>query len=531
MRRRSYKPTREDRRIFEKVAETGNYNYFFEYYMGIELMPWQMYLHMSPAGDATVIGGVGSGKTIYKAVSELGHGIFSAKYKFMNLAPTAWQSQLMFNAMVDHIRDNPMERFLARDPVERPWPRIELTTGSSMEFRSASDIRLIQGWEGDSLNGDEFGILADGDEVISGMASRLRGRVSVGGHTRFRRGRLEVMTMPYMVQWLWTRYDAAKREQDFQERHNLAIAKGQPLHLLAAEDMVAMTVASASNVGLSEKDIARMRRRISDHLVDIQMGGARPMGLGEHFSMNMMRLYEDWGMNALMEEAIREKWKGYDEIVVPSIGPITWRIPRQKDHLYMVVGDPGSLDPPRRNSPIVAVWDVTDFPRGPARMVCFRWIFGRGSYDPFLQAFFEEYVRYRPHWALFDATGVQKSFDEIVFRQWGLMAEGVDLSGMKKAAGLTAAKILLGRGLLKGPFISGVRQQLTSYILPDTKIAQDIVSMFTVLGYKLREYLDTDAADTVGQDEEPEVATVSRNVRSAHSRARSGRRSPRQRAR
>jgi hypothetical protein len=98
MRRRSYRPTREDKRIFEKVAQTGNYNYFFEYYMGIELMPWQMYLHQSPAGDTTVIGGVGSGKTIYKAVSELGHGIFSAKYKFMNLAPTAWQSQLMFNA-------------------------------------------------------------------------------------------------------------------------------------------------------------------------------------------------------------------------------------------------------------------------------------------------------------------------------------------------------------------------------------------------------------------------------------------------
>jgi hypothetical protein len=193
-------------------------------------------LHV-PVFNNYVAGGMihhNSGKTIYKAVSELGHGIFSAKYKFMNLAPTAWQSQLMFNAMVDHIRDNPMERFLARDPVERPWPRIELTTGSSMEFRSASDIRLIQGWEGDSLAGDEFGILADGDTVISGMASRLRGRISVGGKTRFRRGRLEIMTMPYMVQWLWTRYDAPLREKEFKERHNRAITKGQALHLLAA---------------------------------------------------------------------------------------------------------------------------------------------------------------------------------------------------------------------------------------------------------------------------------------------------------
>jgi hypothetical protein len=255
------------------------------------------------------------------------------------------------------------------------------------------------------------------------------------------------------------------------------------------------------------------------------------MGLGEHFSMNMMRLCEDWGMNALMEEAVREKRKGYDEIVVPSIGPITWRIPRQRDHLYMLVGDPGSLNPPRRNSPVVAVWDVTDFPRGPARMVCFRWVYGRGSYDPFLQAVFEEYMRYRPQWALFDATGVQKSFDEIVFRQWGLMAEGVDLSGMKKAAGLTAAKILMGRALLKWPFISGVRQQLTSYILPDTKINQDIVSMFTILGYKLREYLDTDTADAVGVDEMVESAAHPRNVRSARGRARSGRRTPRQRTR
>lgn len=164
-------------------------------------------------------------------------------------------------------------------------------------------------------------------------------------------------------------------------------------------------------------------------------------------------------------------------------------------------------------------------------MVCFRWIYGRGSYDPFLQAFFEEYTRYRPQWALFDATGVQKSFDEIVFRRWGLMAEGVDLSGMKKAAGLTAAKILMGRALLKWPFISGVRQQLTSYILPDTKINQDIVSMFTILGYKLREYLDIDAADAVGVDEPIEVVATPRNVRAAHSRSRPGRRSSRQRVR
>jgi len=303
MKRRSYKLSRDDRKIFERVAETGNYNYFFNYYMGIELMPWQMYLHLSPAGDSTIVGGVGSGKTIGKAASELGHGTFNAKYKFMNLAPTAWQSQLMHSAMVERIIGNPMERFLARDPVERPWPRIELTTGSSMEFRSASDIRLIQGWEGDSLNGDEFGILADGDEVISGMASRLRGRIAVGGHTRFRRGRLEVMTMPYDVQWLWTRYDAPKGEEKFQEHHNRKSFKGQPLHLMVAQDMVSMTVASESNIGLSERDIARMRRRIAPHLVEIQMEGARPVGLGEHFSMAMMRLFEDWSMNALMEGA------------------------------------------------------------------------------------------------------------------------------------------------------------------------------------------------------------------------------------
>ena len=63
-----------------------------------------------------------------------------------------------------------------------------------------------------------------------------------------------------------------------------------------------------------------------------------------------------------------------------------------------------------------------------------------------------------------------------------MIVEEMDLSGNKKNEALQALVQLFQRGLISIPFIRGMRNQLSAYALPDTKLAQDIVSMLMCAG-------------------------------------------------
>lgn len=366
---------------------------------------------------------------------------------------------------------------------------------------------------------DEAGVHRNMDELLVGMASRLRGKTSFRGKTRGRQGRLELMSMIYYgADWFYNQYDKAKDHSGYTEYYNNEIAPGQALHMITGEDAISMTVATASNVGLQAIDLERMRRRIPDHLQGEAMEGQRPEGAGEVFTDAMLRLCEDWSLNKVHEGNLREQEPGFDELALPRIGPVMWRMPYDSTRVYMAVGDPGPGDPPLRNSPVVLVWDITDVPKAPATLVSFRWPFGRGTYNPFLTAYFEEFNRYRPAICLADSTGPQKGFGSMVYQEWGLPVEPVDLSGAKKGAGISAATLLMSRGLLRFPYLSGLRSQLSGYILPDKLIAQDIVSCIIMTGLKLSAMFGLDgAADLTGRHDEDEGGIVPQRAQHARS--------------
>lgn len=526
--RKKHRLSADDKKAFEQYYETGNLNilagFFFK---GFTFMPWQHQLATSPVGDTVVLGGVGCGKTVGHAIEELLWGLLVPNYASMTLAPTSWQANLTFRSMVEWMTDSVFEKFLAKDPVRRPWPEIQLTTGARFEFRSASDINLIQGWQGDSMTIDEAGVIQNGEEVFSGMASRLRGLVRLpDGSSRVRRGRLGIISASYLGgEWVFNRYDQPKaRNEVVFEGYNKEIKQGHPSHFLQGPDQISMTVISEANVGLTELDIKRMRRRIAEHLVDIQMGAARPMGMGEVFTEVMVNLCEDWGMNAEMEEKLRDEKVGWEEKTLPAlsmIGPVLWKSPAKRGNVYMLLGDPGTGNPPNRNSPVIMVFDVTMFPKEPARLVYFHWVHGNGTINPFLADYFAAYNEYQPQFCMFDATSTQKYIDETVFQGYNMPVEGFDFSGMKKNGAIGALKFLMSRALIKFPYISAIRNQLTGYVLPDTNLAQDLVSTMCMAAGKLRTFVMADAA-AVGEDvPEPDI-NVARNKRSARRTRRSG---------
>src|SRR5512146_1343447 len=145
---------------------------------------WQKTLHKAKQKRIMIIGGFGSGKTKGVAMSAAVWCMTTTDFAFMNCAPKAWQSELMYRFLVDMARNTPFERLIWNSP-KRPFPKIELRfwihnilVVSSMEFMSVDkNASAILGWEGDWANIDEAGQLDNLEETITNLGSRMRGTV------------------------------------------------------------------------------------------------------------------------------------------------------------------------------------------------------------------------------------------------------------------------------------------------------------------------------------------------------------------
>ena len=153
-----------------------------------------------------------------------------------------------------------------------------------------------------------------------------------------------------------------------------------------------------------------------------------------------------------------------------------WVTPSTEFDRCVLIGDPGQNTPPDRNCAVAMVLKVTGFPHTPAELTAFHWIDSKGSYWPFINQMDEWYKAYKPIYAAFDASGVQKGFDELVFAQRGMLIEGIQLNTNKMRM-VVALKLILGKQKLLMPKgIQGIWMQLAAWQNPDTKLRQDIAS-------------------------------------------------------
>jgi hypothetical protein len=442
-------------------------------------------------------------------------------FHFMDVAPTSWQASLMFDAILRFAEAGTFkDKFVSR-VVRKPYPMIEFYNMSTMRFMTAQDdITRIRGWEGDWMAGDEFGFVNTIERTVGIMRTRLRGK-SVYGRPRL--GRLSLTTTATDNPELWDRFDRMWDDP---------------------EEYVSFTVQTKDNPHLTERDIQLMQEDIPEEIRAVEMDGVRPMGRGRFFPLHVIKACEDASLNDLVHRQTTEEDPdpGFVYEETPRLGLIKYQTPAIPYHDYLIVGDPGTGNPPKRNAGAIGVFDITGFPddfESKAQLVAFSWVYGNGRYDAFVEQYKSWWEYYHCDMqAALEATGPQKSFGEYAFTMGlsgqRMLVEEMDLSGNKKNEALQACMQLFNRGLWHLPFIRGMRTQLTGYDLPDTKLSQDIVSMLMTGAAWLRKWRiwghdsvdmsrspDDDEDD--GWGEYPGTSSPRAAVRSAPLRGRPGR--------
>lgn len=456
-----------------KDHETGS-TIFFEK-RGYVPLQWHLEFHRAKPLERYVIGLAGSGKTMGIGALAMYMCATIPNFKFVNVAPTQFQSRQMLNSIRD-VCGNTLftQKFIAWHGkkwfVEAPYIRIDFQNGSSAEFMNVDkNAENIQSSYGDWYNIDEAGLLNELDEfgreslagILIGVASRMRA-TAPGGRPRM--GLLSLISMAYDCDTLWDRYEAA---------------------LTPNKTSWGRLVTHRDNPYLSKADIARIERNAREAGVEDQwMKGLRPQPMGAEISEKIVKPVFRSEINEYAKEQAAAGVPGW-EYQEGSIGVYMYEEPRQRDHVYLMAGDPGQGNAPDRNAPSIMVWDVTDFPEQPARLAALWWGFGNGRYQPFIQKFESLIHKYKVDemYRGYDSTASQKAIAELSFEAGGMPVLPLGFDGVKKWQYLNALKIILGRELMKSPEIDGLRKQLTRYRIPDAKIAQDLVSSMAMCAF------------------------------------------------
>jgi hypothetical protein len=455
-------------------------------------LAWQLAVAHDNRLDATIIAGFGSGKTSGVGAVLVYWCCMIPNFKAMDVAPVAWQSKQMYDAirqeLVDYDNRDDRPTYISRmvvKMVERPYPKITFYNGSTIEFMSADEQgQKILSWSGDVAVIDEAGKLSemgvDLDELTINLGSRMRGQI--GG--RVRMGKLIVMGTADYEPALWERFDMADELPQY---------------------YMSILATTYDNPYLTKAQLGAIERRIKDPERRRQlMLSERPLPKGKEFTPELLEPCRCAELDAILQSGLQSNLPGYQKEEMRGAGIVKWITPPTEFDRYVLVGDPGQNTPPDRNSPVVVVIKVTGFPSRAAELVAFHWIDGHGSYWPFINQMDEWYKSYHPIYSAFDATGVQKGFDELVFAQRGLLMEGINVQHRKMQM-VVALKLILGKqGLLMPKSVQGIWMQLGGWRLPDTKLRQDIASCLFMVADVLNRLFVIDEAQAAREEDEYE---------------------------
>lgn len=487
---------------------------FFER-RGYMFLPWVVDFDRAPQSERTIIGLTGSGKTE-------GIGMLSAAkcavipwFKFLNVAPTKFQSDLMFDGIRQRIEGTQFrDRFVKPGKsgiVSKPYPKINYVNGSEQLFLNLADgAENIQTYSGDWINMDEAGqingLSVSGQPELTaaliGISTRLRGERNDG---RPRLARLSLISFAYDCDPLWERYEYGLTEE------------GKKFYY-------SRLVKHKENPYLTPAYIEQIKRNIPPGEEARWLEGERPIRQGREFSEYMLDNMYSSGQMSNMEEKFAAKVPGYR--IEKTFGVVQYEEPYEPMHVYVMSGDPGLGEPPGRNAPCIIVFDVTDFPRNKARMVAFWWGYSQGSYMPFIGKFEEFSDKYKiaPDYRGYDSTAGQKAIAELAWNSGEMQVVPLSFDSGKKAMYLNCLKLLLSKALFQIPDrIVGISSQMKNYELPDKKIAQDIVATlcmcaFLMFPLYLQEYPDEENAGDVTSGNREMLARSSRDFRSNHTR-------------
>ena len=432
-------------------------------------LDYQWAFHQIRIPNAVWLAGIAAGKTTAVAASYAIDCLTIPYFRALNTSVTARQATLVFDMFMEWFEGNSRLENLIQHISLRPYPSIKFKNFSEWEFRTAGrDARFIRGSEYDRIAFDEAGLDLWG-EAVKVLRGRLRG-TRIDGTSRM--ARLDVITSPTDAPWL-------------RERWN----KGDPNHIDKDLSLYrSMRTTTYDNTKLLPVQIAAMEADYSPEMIDVELKGLFPDYGYSMFPSGHIRACTDQSLYdaawlALNPEDGGRPLPGFSLGEDNRHGIVFFELPYDPKRVYIMGGDPGTENVPKRSAAPVIVADVTE---KPYRVVYFDWVSGNGSYNPFLKSYKYALNKYNPILKGIDATGPQKALDELAFENFGIQTDKLNFSSDKDAM-LNALSMLVTNQDIRWPPAKGILRQMGEYTRArDKALAQDIVMCLAEIAHLAR---------------------------------------------
>lgn len=429
-----------------------------------------------------ILAAIRSGKTLGKGMNLLFLAWAFSGTEWANMGPSVDQAATMFRLLLPFLSQRKFEKFVQRpdggnNPIQRhPFPVIYLWNGSSIEFRGAGKdyVEQIRSREYDGINVDEAALFSQY------AISVLEGRV-LGAKAGRKRMGLFSLTTSKRASAAWLRHRAMLGMPDNPNR--------QPDHLT-------IEMKTVDNKSLDAKRLASIAAGMSSQLrrqeLDnewIDMG--QSLYPQDILVSAFTSIADETGIVKQLEESIAKSRgeEAFDEEWAEFL------LPAEPGHYYVAGMDIGKgrrqtkaagiEDTGARGALAAIVLDVTSHPY---RIVGFQYKERTGHWQRAISLARELKKKYQNIEIGWDSTGPGDVIDEVAMES-GLEVEfPVKFFGQiikaNMARGLAWA---LEHGLIKGPFIKLLFNQLQYYQLDDEDLSQDAVIALMIAAHVARE--------------------------------------------
>ncbi len=451
----------------------------------VESGKWQKDALLAEQNLVCVVGGVATGKTIWAAVTFIYFALTTPDFKFMNVAAELRQASYAYEEIIQLSAETVFGKMIVSNramPV--PYIEIKFYAGNQLmhgvfECASLGDTKSgqnILSYRGDIINIEEAFRLDNLSKVVALLQTRLTG--SVSGRARI--GRLQLISNPLDNPDGWAFFD---------------LAASNP------EVCFSRMVSTYHNKNVTDEQIKAMILLLPENERNRFITGSRVDTEGGFYSKTDVDAAESSAMDEIIIAGYENGEAGYKLKKLEYVGWTEFEMPWRQGHRYVIFGDPGTDAPPKRNAPVLQVWDITDFPGGPVIMVAYWWGSGFGKITPFTEELLRLTRKYAPEVVGIDSTATQKYLAELLSAD---RIEGkklsidhitpMDFSGAKKFSYLSGLRLMLEGGKMVWPKgVKGMRQIVSYDPARDQKgnsesgkIPQDNVATAAMAAFAIR---------------------------------------------
>ncbi len=439
---------------------------------GFRGLPWVKRLLSPDINIGVAVTGAGTGKTTEVAIAALTYCALYPGFRFLNVAPTATQADLMLGEVDKWASNTQFAKLIKRTRGVNPlWVQrtglttiaVEVHEGYPSTFVCQTIGRQgkgILGGERDWINVDETQLVDDLERVREIFATRLRGTRSTG--------------IPRWSKQTYITNPGRNPELiSMMEQLDEAVKNG------SENILVLRTVDSSENIYLTKRQLDNQRKSlVSGRSIDRWIGGdlAAVFADGE-LSEDLLELCRSKNMDAFVDE-----FGVFDDVV----GLVQYEMEWDPSKSYIVIGDVGKssrITLSSQNVPCVMVFEMpNDFLDKPCRMVAFYWFDGGGSYKTFLNVTKRAMLKYRSQ-LYYDATNVQTAMEDFDDAYGKLPTTPIFFSGGvgPKRWAISVLIMMMSDKLFEWPYIKAFWHQARIFDPSNRKNASDIIATLLVM--------------------------------------------------